>query len=690
VTVVKIRTNLAAGVALAMAFGVVGASADEGMWTFDNFPAAQVQQKYGVVVDQAWLDRVRAGTGRLRNCSASIVSPNGLVLTNYHCVAGCVQDLSTAQSDYLKNGFSAALAEERHCPGQTLEVLLSITDVTAKVRAAGEGKGGGELDKALSAAAAAIETEACANKTGYRCQVVPLYGAAQYKLYTYRRFEDLRLVFAPEFRTGLFGGDPDNFNFPRYNLDFGLLRIYVDGKPLATPEHLRWNPAPPKAGQPIFVVGDPGGTERLRTISELETQRDLVLPIIVTRLAERRGRLIRFIEESAENARIGEDPLNSVENSFKVYKGRLQALDDRAFLQSKRDEEAALRARVAADPTLVQEIGDPWADMTAVQGAYRDLYPAYSSLETAPAGAQLFAWARTLVRGAQERPKPSADRLPEFADSRLGQVETQLFATPPVEPALEQLNLEFWLSKARETLTADDPAVRRLLGKESPENLSKRLVSGTKLADPAVRRALWQGGLTAVQASDDPLIRFVLASDPDAREVRKQWEARVKAPSEQASRRIARARFAVYGERLYPDATFTPRITYGAIEGWVERGQPVQPITTFAGFYDRATGQDPYEAAPSWIAAKSRVDLATPFDFAGTLDIIGGNSGSPTLDAKGDVIGAAFDGNIHSLGGDYGYDPRDNRSISVSAAAIQEALAKVYNRPDLVKELNAK
>jgi V8-like Glu-specific endopeptidase len=681
------RSALAFTAAVVVVLGASGATADEGMWTFDNFPSAQVKAKYGVTIDQAWLDRAREGTGRLQSCSASILSNNGLILTNYHCVVRCVRDLSSAQTDYLKTGFSAAAAEERRCPGQVLDVLQSISDVTARVKAVGAGKTGGELTRTLDAAAADLETSACAGKSGYHCQVVTLYGGGQHKLYIYRHYDDLRLVFAPEFKTGFFGGDLDNFNFPRYNLDIGLMRIYENGKPVSTPQHLRWNPVPPKPGEPVFLVGDPADTQRLLTVAELETQRDLVLPFTTIRASERRGRLIRFAEESAENARIAQQPIVRIENTFKVYRGRLAALDDQAFFQTKRDEEAALRAK--ADPKLVATIGDPWADMAAVQVAYRDLYPAYYTLETdAGSGSQLYGWARGLVRAAEERTKPSPDRLAEYADSRLPQVEHGIFSDTPVEPAIERQSLEFWLSKARETLTVDDPATKRLLGKDSPEAVAQRLVAGSKLADPAVRRALWEGGLKAIQVSDDPVIRYVLATDAAARAVRAQWEARVSGPSASAATRIAQARFAVYGEHLYPDATFTPRITYGAVEGWVEHGQTIYPVTTFAGLYDRATGQPPFDLPESWFKARDTLDLKTPFDFSGTLDIIGGNSGSPAINAKGEVIGEVFDGNIHSLGGDYGYDPLLNRSVQISAAAIQEALFKLYGRADLVKELN--
>jgi hypothetical protein len=688
---VTLRAILGCSAAFSLVFAAASANADEGMWTFDNFPSAAVKQAYGVTIDKTWLDHVRAGTARIPGCSASVVSGSGLVLTNYHCAVGCIQALSTAQTDYLKTGYAVGAADEQRCPGMYLEILQGITDVTGRVKAAGAGKRGGDLVQALQVTTAAIEKEACVDTPKNRCQVINLYGGGEYKLYTFHRYDDVHLVFAPEFKTGFFGGDPDNFNFPRYNLDFSLLRVYEDGKPLATPQHLGWNPAPPKAGEPIFVVGNPGSTERLETVAQLETERDLLLPYAVIRASERRGRLIRFTEESAENARIGQDVLEGLENGFKVVNGRLEALTDQGLMARKRAEEAALRAKVAANRKLARAVGDPWKEIANTQGAYRELFLLNSTIESgAGGGSQLFGWARTLVRGAAERDKPSAQRLPEYSDSRLPLIERGLFAPRPTEKALEQLNLEFWLSKGREYLTVDDPATQLLLGKESPETRATRLVEGSKLADPAVRKALWEGGSKAIAASDDPMIQYVLSIDAAARDVRKQWEARVTGPEQSAEARIAQARFAVYGDKTYPDATFSPRITYGAIAGWTERGHEVPPVTHLQGLFDRATGQAPFDPPPSWYAAKDKLKLDTVFDFSGTLDITGGNSGSPTLDAKGDVIGAVFDGNIHSLGGDFVYDPKDNRSVSVSASAIQEALEKIYSRGDLVRELNGK
>ncbi|HEY3815092.1 MAG TPA: S46 family peptidase [Caulobacteraceae bacterium] len=683
-----LKKLLAATAAGSLVFAATTASADEGMWTFDKFPSAKVKAAYGATIDQAWLDHVRLGTGRIPGCSASEVSGQGLVLTNYHCVAGCVQALSTAQVDYLKDGYLKA-TEEKRCPGMYMEVLQSIEDVTGQVKAAGAGKTGRDLVTATGAATSAIEKASCAATPQNRCQVINFYNGGQYKLYTFHRYDDVRLVFAPEFKTGFFGGDPDNFNFPRYNLDFGLLRIYKDGKPMPTPDHLRWNPETPKAGELIFVVGNPGSTSRDDTVSELETARDWTLPHTTILLSERRGRLIRFTEESPENLRVGEDVLNGLENGFKVFNGRLISLTQEDVMSVKRREEADLRARVAADPKLAAATGDPWKEIADAQIAQHDLYLPYSTMEGSGGGSTLFGYAKTLVRAAAEREKASTDRLPEYSDSRLPQIEHGLMAPRPIELGLEQLNLEFWLSKAREGLTADDPNTKLLLGKESPEELSDRLVKGSRLGDPALRKALWDGGEKAVLASDDPMIRYVLSIDPAARALRKEWEARVVGPTAAAASKIATARFAVYGDSIYPDATFSPRITYGAVAGWTERGHEVPPVTHLGGLFDRATGLPPFDPPQSWYDAKAKLNLDTVFDFSGTLDITGGNSGSPTLNARGDVIGAVFDGNIHSLGGDYAYDPKVNRSVSVSAAAIQEALDKIYGRGDLVRELNS-
>jgi hypothetical protein len=668
------------------------ARADEGMWTFDNFPSAKVKARYGVDVDQAWLDRARLAAVRLSTgCSASIVTANGIVLSNHHCVRDCAQQLSTATQDYIKDGFLAARREdEKACPGMVAEVLTSIDDETGRVTDAAKGKTGDDFVKARDAQIAAIEKDGCAGREQkFRCQVVTLYQGGQYKLYTYRKYTDVRLVFAPEGDLAFFGGDPDNFNFPRYDLDCSFVRLYEDGKPVATPAHLRWSTEPPKDGAPVFVVGNPGTTQRLLTSEQLATLRDLGIPDILILLAQARGELLRFSTESAEHSRIANDTLFGVENSFKVYRGQQQALADPALIDAKRAAEGELKASVAKDARLAAEIGDPWDEIAKAQVHRRELYYRYSYLE-ARAGflSDLFPYARDLVRAAEERPKPNAERLREYTDSRLALLSKTLLDDQPIYPELEQLKLAFWLSKVREYLTADSPDTRLFLGKDSPETLAAKF-STSKLRDPAVRKALWEGGLPAIQASDDPLIRFVLATDAASRAIRKQYESEVTAPIDQAQEKIARARFAIYGTSVYPDATFTVRVSYGKVEGWTNGGVTVPSFTYLGGMWDRATGQYPFALPPRWENAQGKVDPHTVFDFVSDNDIVGGNSGSPAIDAQGHVIGAVFDGNILSLGGSFGFDDRVNRAVTVSTAAITESLRRIYDAQALVTELTA-
>jgi hypothetical protein len=689
-----LRSKFLAGAAtLALAAGASApALADEGMWTFDAFPTAKVNQLYGTKIDQAWLDRVRGASVRLTSgCSASTVSPEGLVLTNHHCVIECVQDLSTPQQDLVKAGFyTSARTEERQCPGMQAEILTGIEDVTAEVNAATAGKTGAGFGKARDAAIGAIEQRAAGGDANIRAQVISFYRGGQYKTYKYRKYADVRLAFAPEFQAAFFGGDPDNFNFPRYALDAAFVRLYENGRPVATPGHLKWNASAPKAGDPVFVSGNPGSTQRLLTNAQLATLRDLAYPYQQLQRSELRGRLIQFSEASAENKRIALDPLFGVENSFKAVGGQHQALRDPAFFGQEVKEEQDLRARVAANPQLAAQIGDPWKEIADVQDDYAELYLPYQRLENAGGGSLLFGYARALVRSAQERAKPSADRLPEYGDTRLPLLQKNLLDAKPVDTALEELYLQFWLEKSREYLTADAPETKLLLGRESPQQLADRLVQGTKLADPAVRKALYDGGLAAIQASQDPMIQYALKIDGAARERRTAWETRVSGPTDRAAERIAKARFAAYGESVYPDATFSLRLSYGKIDGWTYRGTTVPPFTYIGGLYERATGAEPFDLAPKWAAAERKVNKRTVFNISSTNDIIGGNSGSPLINAQGEVIGAVFDGNIHSLGGAFGYEADTNRSVTVSTAAITEALTDVYNQPQLVSELTGR
>ena len=686
------RLILSASILL-LALPGTGAIADEGMWTFDNFPLQAVNQKYGLKLDQSWLDRVRGASARLSTgCSSSVVSADGLVLTNHHCVRDCAQQLSTPTVDYVKDGFQVAKREdEKPCAGMQADVLSAITDVSDRVTKATAGKAGQDFVKARDAEIAAVEKEGCAGREDkFQCEVVTLYQGGQYKLYTYRKYTDVRLVFAPEGITAFFGGDPDNFNFPRYDLDCSFIRLYDDGKPAKTPDHLIWSVAPPQDGEPVFVSGNPGSTQRLLTAEQLERLRDLALPETLIQFSELRGRLIRFGEESAEHDRIANDFLFGIENSFKAYHGEEKALVDPALIAAKRAADNDLKAKVAANPALASDIGDPWSDIAKAQVQSRELYFPYYMMEVrAGIGSDLFRFGRDLVRAAAEKAKPNGDRLPEYTDSRLALLSKTLLDPQPVYPELEQVVLEYWLSKLRENLTADAPGTKTFLGRESPENLSARLAK-SKLGDPAFRKTLWDGGMAAIQASDDPMIKFVLATDAASRTIRKQYEDRVSGPTERAAQKIARARFAIYGTNVYPDATFTLRLSYGKVESWTDNGVTVPPFTYYKGLWERATGQFPFDLAPRWQTAQTKVNPGTVLDFVSDNDIIGGNSGSPMVTAKGEVIGAAFDGNIESLGGAFGFDDRVNRTVAVSTAAISEALRNVYGNKTLADELEGK
>ena len=665
------------------------AQAEEGMWTFDNFPIAAVNETYDANIDQAWLDRVRNAAVRLQGCSASFVSDEGLILTNHHCVVSCVQDLSTAENDYVKNGWMPATREEeKKCPGQTAEVLTDITDVTDRITAAGQGLEGAAFVQARNAEAEKIQKETCGDDTKLTCQVISLYRGGEYKLYQFRKYDDVRLVFAPEFQAAFFGGDPDNFNFPRYALDAAFLRAYEDGKPVSTPNHLTWNPNAPKEGDLTFVAGNPGTTQRLLTVAQLEALRDQQLPITLIQTSELRGRLVEYSTTGEEAKRVSVDPIFGLENSFKVYYGQQGALTDPAFMGKKREEEQELRRRVAADPALAARIGDPWSDLERVSQAQRNLYLPYRQLESAAGQrSQLYSYAKAIVRAAKERAKPAAERRPGYSEADIAALGRRLAQEVPIANDIEQIALSFWLSKTREYLTVDNPQVKALLGKESPEQIAERVVSGTRLADPAFRAQALAMTPEQLAASGDPLIQFVLANDDAAQAIRTEWESAVSGPTSRAGEKIAQARFSVYGTNQYPDATFSLRLSYGQVKGWTHQGVTVEPFTYIGGLYERTTGAEPFNAAEDWLAAEDKVNKQTVYDFVSTNDIIGGNSGSPVINARGEVIGAAFDGNIHSLGGSFGYDGELNRTVTVSTAAVTEALRNVYDQPRLLEEL---
>jgi hypothetical protein len=678
----------AAALAAALALISVPASGEEGMWTFDNFPAARMQRELGWAPDQSWLDRVMAGTARIPGCSATNVSGEGLVLTNHHCVIACVTALATARANYIEDGFMARRREdEQRCPGMYVQVLSGIADVTARIDRATAGVPADGFARARDAEIARIESE-CAG--GERCEVVTLYQGGRYAVYRYKRYDDVRLVFAPEHSVAAFGGDPDNFNFPRYCLDFSMLRVYEDGAPAVTPAHLTMRFTPLSEGEVTLVAGNPGATSRLRTSAQLAFERDVSLPWQLTSLAEARGRIIAYAQQGPDQARIASNTLQNIENGFKALWGRRLALADAEGFARVTAAEADLQARVRRNNAAQRAVGDAWGEISAAQTAYRDIFYPYQYLEVrAGERSLLFGYARDIVRAAAEREKADAERLPRYTNARLPSVAQSINAARPVEPAFERIHLELWLSKMREFLTVDHPTVRRVLGAESPEALAARL-SQSRLADPAFRRALWEGGAPAVAASDDPLIVFVRAWDADARAVRAQFQSRVEGPIAQAQERIARARFQAFGTGHYPDATFSPRLSYGRVQGWTEGSRTIPSFTYARGLYERATGQAPFALPPSWSSAASRIDGEAIFNVSTTHDVIGGNSGSPLLDRDGRVVGAVFDGNIHSLGGEYFYDGALNRTVTVASTAIHMALKDVYRMDALVAELEGR
>lgn len=671
------------------------AVADEGMWTFDNFPKAAVKQQYGVDIDDAWLGRLQRSIARLEGgCTGSFVSPEGLVLTNHHCARECIGELSSAGDNFIENGFnSGSRAGERKCPSGIISVLVNIEDITAKVNAATAGLADAKANEVRKQTLSRLESACTAGAAKGRagalaCESVSLYQGGQYFLYKYKRYDDVRLVFAPEQSIAAFGGDPDNFNFPRWCLDFSLMRVYENGKPARTPDYLRWRVEGPRAGEPVFLAGHPGSTARLLTAEQLKFQRSVTQPAYLARNSELRGRMIQWAKTGDEPKRIVEETLLGLENAIKVYRGLQSALLDDALMQQKATQERDLRAQVGADPQLAQQTGSAWDDIAKAQARYRDIYDRYAYLENGTGfNSKLFGYARQLVRGAAERGKPNEQRLREYADSNLQKVSAGVLATIPIYPQYEQLTLSFSLDKLREVLGPDDEVVRRLLSKESPESLAAKLIGETKLADPAVRKALWDGGAAAIEASSDPMIALARAIDPDARAVRKIYEDEVQAPVATGQEKIAKARFAVLGTKVYPDATFTLRMSYGDVRGWTEKGQQVEPFTKLSRLYERSTGQDPFRLPKRWLDARAKLDPNTPFDYATTHDIVGGNSGSPLVDAQGRLVGLAFDGNIHSIAGSYWYDERMNRAVAVHPAIIVTALRDVYGAKAIATEL---
>ena len=675
------------------------AAADEGMWLFNVPPTAKVKAAYGFDLTKAWLDHTQLSSVRFNNGgSGSFVSADGLTFTNHHVGAACIQQLSTGGKDYMKTGYSAkSRAEEAKCPDLELNVLQSIEDVTPKVNAALKpNMSVADQGQAQRAAMSAIEQQ-CTTATKLRCDVVTLYSGAMYHLYRYKKYTDVRLVFAPEFEAAFFGGDPDNFEYPRYDLDICFFRVYENDRPAHLDNFFKWSTTGVKEDDLIFVSGNPGSTGRLNTMSQLEFLRDVQYPQVLKSLARRDALLKKFSAGSAENARTAQELMFGIENSLKAFKGYQSGLLDKNLMAKKAADEAGMRQAIASDPKKKSQFGDPWPEISKAMDVQKQIYYPLTYLERRGGfRGDLAGFARVLVRVAQEKTKPNGERLREYRDSALPSLEQDLFSAAPIYPSLEKVLLTDSLAEMSENMPGN-PLVKRVLNGQTPAQLAANLISGTKLQDIAVRKQLYEGGQAAIQASTDPLIVLMRQIDPDARVVRKQFDDQVDAVVRQDGGTIAKIRFATAGTSTYPDATFTLRLSYGAIRGFTENGEGTVPagtklpyFTTIGGAYEHAAqhgNKPPYDLAPSWVGAKSKINLNTPLNVTETADIIGGNSGSPVINRAGEVVGIIFDGNIQSLPWNFVYDDAIGRSIQVDSRGILEALRGIYNVSSLANEL---
>ncbi|MCC7176429.1 MAG: S46 family peptidase [Bryobacterales bacterium] len=666
------------------------ATADEGIWLFSNFPKDSVRQKYGFEVTDGFLEQLQLGSVKFVGvASGSFVSPDGLLFTNHHVAAECIQQLSTKENDYMRNGFYAAtLAGERKCPDLEADVLLSARDVTAGVlQGVSPATETAEAGRIRRANIARIEKD-CSTSPELRCEVVTLYSGGEYHLYRYRKYTDIRLVFAPEVGIAAFGGDPDNFTYPRYCLDMTFFRAYENDRPVSSPNYLRWSRTGLRDEELIFVSGNPGSTGRLNTVAQLEFFRDMSYPFVHARLNALIKALQRYGSGSAENKRVAADNLFSQQNSYKAYTGFLLGLRDPKLMQLKRQEEAKLRGAVAKDPKLEADYGTAWDRLAAAYKEYAEFYKPYTLLESsAIGGSDLFRIARHTLRLAEERSKPNEQRLREYRDPALPGLEASLYADIPLTDSLETAVISAYLSFLRQSLGASDPTVKEVLGGRPPEAAARRYVSASRLKDIAERKRL-AASAEAVKASDDGMIRLARLLDSRARELRKRYEDRVESVVTGEGARIAQARFAVLGSSAYPDATFTLRLSYGPVKGYKSSaGKDVPYTTTFEGLYKRATGREPFALPPRWAKAKGKLNLATAFNFVSTADTHGGNSGSPTVNTRGEIVGILFDGNLESLPDRFFYTDERARSVHVSAEGIVEALRQVYGTERILKEL---
>jgi len=668
--------------ALAIALLLPFARAEEGMWTFSNLPLKAIKEKYGFEPTQEWLDHLRMSSLRFPNGSGSFISPDGLALTNHHVVRGEIQRLSTVERDLLKDGFVAqSMEQEIKIPGMTLLTLQEARNVTERVAKAGSAAGSPQERQMAVSQETAKAAEEMRQATGLQVEVVNLYQGGETWLYGYERHTDVRLVMAPEFAAARFGQDIDNFTFPRHHMDCAFVRVYKDGKPYRPAHWLSWSERPLKAGDLIFVSGHPGSTNRGWTMAQMMHAREVDIPAQIKLNEYRRRTLESLASRSFEaRARYG-GQIYSIENSLKTVKSGLDALYDQGALARLQKAEDDLRAAVAARPELQREVGGSWSAIADALKIAKEISLERTYVGTR--GSELLATALSLVRAPNQQ---AAETLAKPRTAPFdAEYETQMFAEA--------------IKEAREALGDKHPFIKAVLGEKTPLEAAKSAVATSKLYDPEEIKKLSAGGPDAIKTSNDPFLTMARVIDPMQKALADKQAIMVDAVILDHAARIARAKFEVYGRDTYPDATFTLRLSYGTVAHYPAMGTLVQPFTTMHGLFDRFEGwgganynldRTQWLLPKKWLDAKPHMDLKTPYNFASTNDIIGGNSGSPVVDRQGELVGLAFDGNMESNAGRFYYDGRANRTVSVDARGIREMLDKVYGANALLAELRLK
>lgn len=675
-------------------------AADEGMWLFNQFPKDQVKKTHDFEVTDQFLDNLRLASLRIGENSGSLVSPRGLILTDRGGVADCIAKLSSAQHDYVKDGFYAATeAGELPCPGLEASVLVALEDVSSQVKEAPPAKEAAKNVKAAAAAEKTVEAmqkrsaaiarleKECAEKTGNTCTVVKLSSGERYDLYQYQKYSDLRLVFAPELTMANFGGDAAIFTYQRYELDVAFLRAYQQGKPAATPHYFKWSDDAVKDNDLLFIAGNPSATARLDTAAQLTFYLNTSMPLTVSRVASRIDALRNFTPKNDQQRQIGETVFSSLGMSYKYDAALLIGLRDERLLIRKTNFEKRLRAAVEHDPKLGTEAGKMWDELAASYTSWTPFEKPYEILESPAAeGSTLFRIARQVLRLAGERAKPNDQRLPEYRDAVLASTEAELYAPVPIDEGVEISMLAVYLGDLKALGDKESP-LKAILGSKTPQAMAEEYVHASKLADPAERKRL-AASQAAVQASDDGMIRLVRLLDEPARKLLKKRRETIDALASSAAERIAQYRFRLFGASDYPDATSTPRVSFGAVKAYHDRTEaPVLAATTFGGLFHLSGDRAPYKLPQRWVDAKPAIDLVAPFDFVSTCDISTGSSGSPTVNRKGELVGMVFDANLEALPSTYMYTDELARAVNVSTLGIVEALRKVYRTPALLKEL---